>query len=213
LGIPFVTVKRHKVICDKCDGLGAVKLKHLPHEKCIGILAAQKKYLEKKNGVGDGSIRRVETEIRREQDRMKKLAENYTNRSVKIKGSRGSTEILKNIEGEVTRCHNAQNQQYEVKIKNPLSDDYEENLKRFYKLESTKYVKKGGTHYVYVQRQELEIVNRRRLASAAHRRLPENYAALRPSEQALARRRLVSRPKSHIVVLERLLEEINELNR
>jgi len=211
LGIPFVTVKRHKVICDKCDGLGAVKLKHLPHEKCIGILAAQKKYLEKKNGVGDGSIRRVETEIRREQDRKKKLAENYTNPSVKIKGSLGSTIILKGITGKVTRCHNAQNQQYEVEI---ATDADEEKLKSFYKLENTKYVKTAnGTHYVYVQRQVLENVNRRRLASAAHRRLPENYAALRPSEQALARRRLVSRPKSHIVVLERLLEEINELNR
>jgi len=211
LGIPFVTVKRHKVICDKCDGLGAVKLKHLPHEKCIGILAAQKKYLEKKNGVGDGSIRRVETEIRRELDRKKKLAENYTDRSVRIKGSLGSTEILKGITGKVTRCHNAQNQQYEVEI---ATDADEEKLKSFYKLENTKYVKTAnGTHYVYVQRQVLENVNRRRLASAAHRRLPENYAALRPSEQALARRRLVSRPKSHIVVLERLLEEINELNR
>jgi len=211
LGIPFVTVKRHKVICDKCDGLGAVKLKHLPHEKCIGILAAQKKYLEKKNGVGDGSIRRVETEIRREQDRKKKLAENYTNRLVRIKGSLGSTKILEGITGKVTRCHNAQNQQYEVEI---ATDADEEKLKSFYKLENTKYVKTAnGTHYVYVQRQVLENVNRRRLASAAHRRLPENYAALRPSEQALARRRLVSRPKSHIVVLERLLEEINELNR
>merc|ERR1711964_827937 len=35
---------------------------------------------------------------------------------------------------------------------------------------------------------------------------------LRPSEQALERRRLMNRPKSHIVVLEALLEEINRLN-
>merc|ERR1711964_814855 len=34
---------------------------------------------------------------------------------------------------------------------------------------------------------------------------------MRPSEQALASRRLMNRPKSHIVVLEALLEEINRL--
>merc|ERR1711964_835571 len=37
-------------------------------------------------------------------------------------------------------------------------------------------------------------------------------ASMTPSEQALERRRLASRPKSHIVVLEQLLEEINRLN-
>merc|ERR1711964_513109 len=39
----------------------------------------------------------------------------------------------------------------------------------------------------------------------ARRRL----ASMTPSEQVLARRRLTNRPKSHIVVLEALLEEIN----
>merc|ERR1711964_249074 len=34
-------------------------------------------------------------------------------------------------------------------------------------------------------------------------------ASMTPSERALARRRLTNRPKSHIVVLEALLEEIN----
>merc|ERR1711964_560053 len=37
-------------------------------------------------------------------------------------------------------------------------------------------------------------------------------ASMSPSEQALERRRLANRPKSHIVVLEQLLEEINRLN-
>merc|ERR1711964_609271 len=37
-------------------------------------------------------------------------------------------------------------------------------------------------------------------------------ASMTPSEQALERRRLTNRPKSHIVVLEALLEEINRLN-
>merc|ERR1711964_820809 len=37
-------------------------------------------------------------------------------------------------------------------------------------------------------------------------------ASMTPSEQVLARRRLTNRPKSHIVVLEALLEEINRLN-
>merc|ERR1711964_935201 len=37
-------------------------------------------------------------------------------------------------------------------------------------------------------------------------------ASMTPSERALARRRLTNRPKSHTVVLEALLEEINRLN-
>merc|ERR1711964_857005 len=37
-------------------------------------------------------------------------------------------------------------------------------------------------------------------------------ASMTPSEQVLERRRLTNRPKSHIVVLEALLEEINRLN-
>merc|ERR1711964_342204 len=37
-------------------------------------------------------------------------------------------------------------------------------------------------------------------------------AELTPSEKALRRRRLSNHPKSHIVVLERLMEEINRLN-
>merc|ERR1711964_24816 len=37
-------------------------------------------------------------------------------------------------------------------------------------------------------------------------------ADLTPSEKALRRRRLSNHPKSHVVVLERLMEEINRLN-
>merc|ERR1711964_116150 len=44
--------------------------------------------------------------------------------------------------------------------------------------------------------------DRRRLATAQ----------LTPSEKALRRRRLSNHPKSHVVVLERLMEEINRLN-
>merc|ERR1711964_692870 len=44
------------------------------------------------------------------------------------------------------------------------------------------------------------------------RRLAADSAPLTPSERALARRRLMNRPKSHTVVLEALLEEINRLN-
>jgi len=46
----------------------------------------------------------------------------------------------------------------------------------------------------------------------SRRRLASNYASMTPSEQALERRRLMNRPKSHIVVLEQLLKEINRLN-
>merc|ERR1711964_330692 len=46
----------------------------------------------------------------------------------------------------------------------------------------------------------------------ARRRLASDLASMTPSEQVLARRRLTNRPKSHIVVLEALLEEINRLN-
>merc|ERR1711964_50198 len=49
-------------------------------------------------------------------------------------------------------------------------------------------------------------------AEAARRRLSSDYASMRPSERALARRRLMNRPKSHTIVLEALLEEINRLN-
>merc|ERR1711964_477800 len=49
-------------------------------------------------------------------------------------------------------------------------------------------------------------------AKTARRRLASNYASMTPSEQVLARRRLTNRPKSHTVVLEALLEEINRLN-
>merc|ERR1711964_366420 len=49
-------------------------------------------------------------------------------------------------------------------------------------------------------------------AEQDRRRLAANYASMRPSERALARRRLMNRPKSHIVVLEQRLEEINRLN-
>jgi len=44
------------------------------------------------------------------------------------------------------------------------------------------------------------------------RRLATDSVPLTPSERALARRRLMNRPKSHTVVLEALLEEINRLN-
>merc|ERR1711900_96101 len=53
--------------------------------------------------------------------------------------------------------------------------------------------------------------NRRRLAAAStssHRRLPASYASMCSSEQALARRRLMSRPSSHLIVLEQLMGEI-----
>merc|ERR1711964_852552 len=43
------------------------------------------------------------------------------------------------------------------------------------------------------------------------RRLATDSVPLTPSERALARRRLMNRPKSHTVVLEALLEEINRL--
>jgi len=48
--------------------------------------------------------------------------------------------------------------------------------------------------------------------SSSRRRLASNYASMTPSEQVLERRRLTNRPKSHTVVLEALLEEINRLN-
>merc|ERR1711964_515080 len=211
LGIPIITVRRHKIMCDTCHGLGVVGLQHLAHDKCIDILEAQKKYLGDQASVGDGSKRRVGDEIRREKKRKEKLAENFRATSVKIIGNVGTTNILKDLQGEVTRCHNAQNQQYEVEIKDPTAKDIV-NLKTFYKSESTKYDEKDGTHYVYVQRQELENVTRRRLTPDTRRRLPEDYDTLRPAEQALARRRLMNPQTSHIVVLERLLEEINELN-
>jgi len=57
------------------------------------------------------------------------------------------------------------------------------------------------------------IVGRRLAALNCHRRLPADYASLRPSEQAIARGRLMNRPKSHIVVLEQLLEDIKLLNK
>jgi len=59
------------------------------------------------------------------------------------------------------------------------------------------------------------IEDRRRLAAAStssHRRLPAGYASMCPSEQALARRRLMSRPSSHLTVLEQLMGEISRLN-
>merc|ERR1711964_728284 len=46
----------------------------------------------------------------------------------------------------------------------------------------------------------------------SRRRLGSNCASMTPSEQALERRRLMNRPKSPLVVLEQLLEEINRLN-
>merc|ERR1711964_95914 len=60
------------------------------------------------------------------------------------------------------------------------------------------------------------IEDRRRLAAAStsshRRRLPAGYASMCPSEQALARRRLMSRPSSHLTVLEQLMGEISRLN-
>jgi len=215
LGIPIVTTKRNKVICDTCNGLGVTGLKHLPHDKCIDILRKQKRYLGEQDGVGEGSIRRVETEIRREKDRQTKLDKNYpddADRSVKITGKLGSTKILKDIEGEVTRCNNAQNQQYEVEIK-AAGEDVEAKLKSFYKLEKTKYAEKDGSHYVYVQRQELVAAQaRRRLIPTASRRLPQDYDDLCPANQALVRRRLMNPQTSHMVVLEGLLDAIDELH-
>merc|ERR1712000_152667 len=99
---------------------------------------------------------------------------------------------------------------YEVEITSPI-EDVKEKLKHFYKLENTKYVRDDDTHYVYVQRQELTQAGRRRL-TPTRRRLPANYDALRPAQQALTRRRLMNRQTSHIVVLKRLSEEIKELN-
>merc|ERR1711964_754418 len=49
-------------------------------------------------------------------------------------------------------------------------------------------------------------------ADGRRRCLPASYASMRPSEQALTRRRLMNRPNSHVVVLEQLLGEINRLN-
>merc|ERR1711964_118323 len=204
LGIPPATTNCHKVMCDKCEGLGVLKLEHLLHQNCIDILEKQKAYLSKDNAAS-GSIRRVETRIRREEDRKKELHRYFPDgRSgcpVTINGRLPTTDILSGIQGKVTRCHNAPNQQYEVKIDAGAD---EEQLKRFYKSENAKYVTANGTHYVYVQREELE--------AARRRRLPENYDALRPADQALVRRRLMNRQTSHIVVLERLLDDINEIN-
>merc|ERR1711964_101610 len=53
---------------------------------------------------------------------------------------------------------------------------------------------------------------RRLVLAASHRRLPASYASMCPSEQVLARRRLVRRPNSHLVVLEQLMGKINRLN-
>jgi len=226
LGIPPGTLKRYKTICDKCTGLGVWRLEHLPHEKCIKVLenqrenliAKQREYLGlgKDEDVGDspapGSIRRVNTEIRREEERKTQLENHFgadgdKRREATITGRLESTKVLKDLKGTVIRCSNAQNQQYEVKIA-VTTDADAEKLAHFYKAESKRH-KKDDTHYVYVQRQELTAV-RRRLASGSRHHLPETYDAPCPSERALVRRRLMSRPESHIVILERLLEEIKE---
>jgi len=51
----------------------------------------------------------------------------------------------------------------------------------------------------------------RRLASVGHRRLPENYGTMSPSEQCLARFHM-TRDQQPQVVLEQLMEKINGLN-
>lgn len=60
----------------------------------------------------------------------------------------------------------------------------------------------------------MDATRRRMAAEPTHRRLPENYDTMSPSEQCLARFHMTrdQRPKSHIVVLEQLLETINGLN-
>merc|ERR1711964_397125 len=62
-----------------------------------------------------------------------------------------------------------------------------------------------------LQRQKFYKAHAKATTDKAHaRQLALN--AQTPSEHALERRRLMNRPKSHIVVLEQLLEEINRLN-
>jgi len=215
LGIPPVTTNCNKVMCDNCEGLGVVGLEHRLHQKCIEILQKQKAYLHARNGVAaaaaSGSIRRIETTIRREQDRNKELQDHFdiNGSDVKILGSLNSIQALQDIKGVVRRCHNVPNQQYEVEIKNPKVEEVKK-LQSFYKSENAKYAIGEDSHYVYVRREDLNKLRRRRLASVTRRRLPENYDALRPADQALIRRRLMNRQTSHIVVLEGLLDEINE---
>merc|ERR1712000_208913 len=231
LGIPAGTLRRHKTMCDKCTGLGVWRLEHLPHELRIKILekqkdtllSRQKKYLGNRKDAGEstaddlyanGPTRRVNTEIRRERERKTQLDNHFgeagdKRREAKIIGRLESTIGLKDLKCTVIRCNNAQSQQYEVKI-TVSTDTDEAKLKLFYKSERKKY-RKSDTHYVYIQKKEITTVQtHRRLAFDTTRRLPENYDALCHSVQALARRRLMTRPKSHIGVLERLPETINE---
>lgn len=72
-----------------------------------------------------------------------------------------------------------------------------------------KYGKLRGTHTVDTAIEHIRNTD----PDSRRRRLPENYDSLRPSEQALARQSLINRPKTHVQVLEKLLEEINRLNR
>jgi len=213
LGIPGGTLHKNKVICDGCNGLGVVRLEHLPHTKCLQILKKQKRHLIATLDESSGSVRRVKDAIRRETARNVQLGDYLGEDGVterKVKGELSTTEFLGGIVGKVIRCHNVPNQQYEVEL---TGGNFEDKLKAFYQKENIKYVEgEGDTHYIYVQRQELGNT-RRRLASASRRRLPRNYAAPRPSEQALERRRLMNRSTSHVVVLEQLIDEIEEAKR
>merc|ERR1711964_451413 len=142
LGIPPATTNCHKAMCDKCEGLGVLKLEHLLHQNCIDILEKQKAYLSKDNAAS-GSIRRVETRIRREEDRKKELGRHFRDVGgsgcpVTINGRLPTTVMLAGIKGKVTRCHNAPNQQYEVKIDSNADGD---KLERFYKSEKAEYIK------------------------------------------------------------------------
>merc|ERR1711964_90397 len=88
---------------------------------------------------------------------------------------------------------------HEVCNKFRREDKKEERNTPYWVAEDTKrnaYVERNFT----IPQEDSDEDRRRRLAS------------MTPSEQVLARRRLTNRPKSHTVVLEALLEEINRLN-
>merc|ERR1711900_72717 len=133
-----------------------------------------------------GSIRRVNTEIRREKERKEQLDDHFGEDGDKRREAKVMTTTLKDLKCTVIRCNNAHNQQYEVKLTVSAAD--EAKLKLFYKSEKKEY-KKRENHYVYIQRQGLTTVaepskvspstpvmkkSQRRLASDARRRQPEN---------------------------------------
>jgi len=139
-GVPGATAQDKHTLCGKCPGSMGLRKEyyHLPHHD-IRYLEAQKLRLDglgfgKTRGPasnGEGPVRRVETDIRREKEGLEHL--NRFGTSGKRLAQLALPDFDK-ISVEITRCNNVANQLYEARLnKGDFSDSQLEQVNAYFK--------------------------------------------------------------------------------